>query len=247
METSMRVRAERLGQVVKACRDPWTQANIRANGDVMPCCHSLQRMGTLIDATLDEIWNGPGFAAFRRFLLSRTPLPVCEQCFVRGWRPAPRPSIAQRLRHAAEGTAVLLGLSEGREVVPLLQLDKIDYRPTDDLHLAVGLKVGNTARSRRIDLYVFADDPAGQRHWVRMAGRMTIVVLEPGPALPGFEPFSFEGLELLRMPLAAVPPGEYRLRAVATLSGAAHDDKDARLGETTAHVVVGGSSAPGRS
>lgn len=218
--------------LVKDCRDPWTQANVRANGDVMPCCHSLQRMGTLTEATLDEIWNGPGFAAFRRFLLSRTPLPVCGQCFVRGWRPAPRPSILQRLRHAAEGSAALLGLSEGREVVPLLHLNKLNYRPTDDLHLAVGLKVGNTARSRTIDLFVFADDPAGQRYWVRTAGRMTIVVLEPGPALPGFEPFPFESLELLRMPLAAVPPGEYRLRAVVTLPGAAPDNPASRLGET---------------
>jgi hypothetical protein len=146
--------------------------------------------------------------------------------------------IGQRLRQAAEWTTAAVGLSDGKEVVPLLQLNKLDFRPSDELHLAVGLKVGNTARARRIDLFVFAETAGGQRYWIRFAGRMTIVVPEPGPALPDFEPFPFEGLELLRMPLAKVPPGEYRLRAMTTLSGAAADDRDARLGEAEVTFVL---------
>jgi Iron-sulfur cluster-binding domain len=235
------VRPERSVARVKACRDPWTQVNVRANGDVMPCCHSLQRMGTLTEATMEEIWSGPGFVAFRRFLLSRTPLPVCEQCFVRGWRPAPGVPIGQRLRHAAEWTTTAVGLSEGKEVVPLLQLNKLDFRPSDDLHVAVGLKVGNTARARRIDLFVFAETAGGQRYWIRFAGRMTIVVPELGPALPDFEPFSFDGLELLRMPLASVPAGAYRLFAVATLAGGDPDDRTSRLGQTETAFSLSGS------
>lgn len=242
----MPVGKEGSGQVVKDCRDPWTQANIRANGDVMPCCHSLQRMGTLTEATLEEIWNGPGFAAFRRFLLSRTPLPVCDTCFVRGWRPAPRPSFAQRLRDAVESSAVMLGLSNGRGVGPLLWLDRLRYQQADKLHVSVGLRVGNASRSRQIDLFVFADDPLGQRHWIRTAGRMTVVVGEPGPVLAGFEPFSFEGLELLSIPLTGAASGDYCMRAVASHAGAALEDAEARLGETEVHFVVDGGSAPSR-
>jgi hypothetical protein len=243
----MSVGKERSGQVVKDCRDPWTQANIRANGDVMPCCHSLQRMGTLKGATLEEIWNGPGFAAFRRFLLSCTPLPVCDTCFVRGWRPAPGPSFARRLKAAVERSAVMLGLSNGDDVAPLLRLDRLRYQQVDKLHLSVGLRVGNSSRSRRIDLFVFADDPLGQRHWIRTAGRMTIVVGERVPVLAGFEPFSFEGLELLSIPLRGAACGDYCMRAVASLSGAALEDKRARLGETEVHFVVEGSTGPSSS
>jgi len=141
----------------------------------------------------------------------------------------------------------MLGLSNGNDVAPLLRLDRLKYQQADKLHLSVGLRVGNASRSRRIDLFVFADDPLGQRHWIRTAGRMTIVVGEPGPVLAGFEPFSFEGLELLSIPLTGAACGDYCMRAVASPSGATLEDKEARLGETEVHFVVEGSSAPARS
>ncbi len=223
---------------MKDCRDPWTQVTIAANGDVMPCCHSFQRMGTLAERPLEEIWNGPGFVAFRRFLLSRTPLPVCEQCFVRGWRRAPRRSLGRVLRRLVDGAAVLLRLSEGREVVPSIRLNAPELSQSDDIRVSIGLRVGNTARCLRVALFVFAEAPGGERFWVHFNGRWPMVVSEPGPTLPSIEPFSFDGLEVLRMPLASVPPGLYTLRAVTTLPGADPLQPASRLGAATAMLSV---------
>lgn len=225
-------------ELVKDCRDPWTLVYVRANGDVMPCCHSLQRMGNLSEGSLAEIWNGPGYATFRRFLLSRTPLPVCQSCFVRGWRKAPKRSVTAHLGHLVEGAAVLLGLSSGLEVVPVVRIDKPTYRPADHLNLSVGLRVGNASRCRRVDLFVFADDPLGRRHWVRTSGRMIVGTAEPGPTLSNFEPFSFTNLDLLRMTLAGWPCGEYRLCAFVTPPGSKIQDERSRLGQSEVEFIL---------
>jgi len=73
------------------CRRPWTLMYFTAHGRAIPCCIAPFSMRgydgfTLGDATqqsLREIWNGPGYQAFRTALLSDRPPPACAGCGVR--------------------------------------------------------------------------------------------------------------------------------------------------------------------
>lgn len=70
------------------CRRPWSLMYITANGRALPCCiapfavHGYDNY-TLGDATkqsLQEIWNGPAYRAFRSALLSDKPPATCANC-----------------------------------------------------------------------------------------------------------------------------------------------------------------------
>jgi len=73
------------------CRRPWTLMYFTAHGRAIPCCIAPFSMRgydgfTLGDATqesLREIWNGPGYQAFRTALLSDRPPPACAGCGMR--------------------------------------------------------------------------------------------------------------------------------------------------------------------
>jgi MoaA/NifB/PqqE/SkfB family radical SAM enzyme len=73
------------------CRRPWTLMYFTAHGRAIPCCIAPFSMRgydgfTLGDATqqgLREIWNGPGYQAFRSALLSDQPPPACAGCGLR--------------------------------------------------------------------------------------------------------------------------------------------------------------------
>ena len=62
------------------CEVPWATAAITANGDVMACCMPGTVIGNLNEQNLDEIWNGPGFAAFRTRVNSPNPPAPCRNC-----------------------------------------------------------------------------------------------------------------------------------------------------------------------
>jgi radical SAM protein with 4Fe4S-binding SPASM domain len=62
------------------CEVPWATAAITANGDVMACCMPGTVIGNLNEQNLDEIWNGPKFAAFRSRVNSPDPPPSCRNC-----------------------------------------------------------------------------------------------------------------------------------------------------------------------
>ncbi len=70
------------------CRRPWSLMYITANGSALPCCiapfamHGYENY-TLGDATkqsLQDIWNGPEYRAFRGALLSDKPPATCANC-----------------------------------------------------------------------------------------------------------------------------------------------------------------------
>ena len=73
------------------CRRPWTLMYFTAHGRAIPCCIAPFSMRgydgfTLGDATqqsLRDIWNGPGYQAFRAALLSDSPPPACAGCGLR--------------------------------------------------------------------------------------------------------------------------------------------------------------------
>jgi MoaA/NifB/PqqE/SkfB family radical SAM enzyme len=73
------------------CRRPWTVMYFTANGRALPCCIApFSQRGyehyTLGDATqqsLQAIWNGPHYRAFRDALLSDRPAQCCANCGLR--------------------------------------------------------------------------------------------------------------------------------------------------------------------
>jgi MoaA/NifB/PqqE/SkfB family radical SAM enzyme len=73
------------------CRRPWSLMYFTANGRALPCCiapfsqHGYENY-TLGDATkqsLEDIWNGPAYQAFRAALLSDRPPVACANCGLR--------------------------------------------------------------------------------------------------------------------------------------------------------------------
>jgi MoaA/NifB/PqqE/SkfB family radical SAM enzyme len=73
------------------CRRPWTLMYFTAHGRAIPCCIAPFSMRgyehfTLGDASQDllrDIWNGPGYQAFRSALLSDAPPSACAGCGLR--------------------------------------------------------------------------------------------------------------------------------------------------------------------
>lgn len=62
------------------CEVPWGTVAITANGDVMACCMPGTVIGNLNEQSLDDIWTGPGFAAFRMRINSPNPPASCRNC-----------------------------------------------------------------------------------------------------------------------------------------------------------------------
>jgi len=51
--------------ITMVCGYPWMQTIIRANGDVVSCCHGRHVMGNLYENSFDEIWNGKRYQTLR--------------------------------------------------------------------------------------------------------------------------------------------------------------------------------------
>ncbi|MEY2557863.1 MAG: hypothetical protein QOE34_1288 [Verrucomicrobiota bacterium] len=62
------------------CEVPWASVAITGNGDVMACCMPGTVIGNLNEQTLDAIWNGQEFAAFRMRVNSPNPPAACRNC-----------------------------------------------------------------------------------------------------------------------------------------------------------------------
>ena len=62
------------------CSTPWNGAVITGSGEVIACCHPKTRIGNLNEQSLEEIWNGQRYQAFRLAVNSdKSPL-VCDSC-----------------------------------------------------------------------------------------------------------------------------------------------------------------------
>jgi len=78
-----RLDVRRLGE--NPCRLLWTQVNISALGDVVPCCDDIRctlKVGSLMQQSLREIWSGEPLARLRRLHLEgrRHEIPLCAAC-----------------------------------------------------------------------------------------------------------------------------------------------------------------------
>jgi MoaA/NifB/PqqE/SkfB family radical SAM enzyme len=76
----------------QACRRPWTLMYITAHGNVLPCCISPFTgvpygeivLGNIFNESVEEIWNGPRYQAWRRGMTGGSPPAACSGCG-EGW------------------------------------------------------------------------------------------------------------------------------------------------------------------
>ena len=218
------------GPRVKACNDPWEFVYVRANGDVLPCCHSLHRMGNVNEQPLDAIWNGPRYRSFRGLLASTSPLPVCRECFVRRWKPAPRPSLIQRAASALRrGEA-----SSSVSAVPTLRLNAEHFRVGEQLTIEMGLSIDRPHRCPTLDIYLFATSAArGERTFVHMDGRFSILTPEVVPLLASHHPVEFEAVEVFYFDVPSTVTGQWTLTAFTVPAREAPGDRSKWLGDSS--------------
>lgn len=73
------------------CRRPWSVMYFTANGRALPCCiapfsqrgYENYTLGDATQQTLQQIWNGPAYQAFRERLRSIDPAKACASCGLR--------------------------------------------------------------------------------------------------------------------------------------------------------------------
>ncbi|WP_082109266.1 radical SAM protein [Azospirillum thiophilum] len=63
-----------------SCPEPWRSAVVLGNGDVMACCIPGTRIGNLHETSMEDLWNGPGYQAFRLAVNSADPPTACRTC-----------------------------------------------------------------------------------------------------------------------------------------------------------------------
>jgi radical SAM protein with 4Fe4S-binding SPASM domain len=206
-----------VSKLVKGCRDPWTEVDIQANGEVNPCCHAMLSMGSLQRETLERIWNGPRFAAFRTLLESTTPLPACATCFVRPWKR----DGTRELRAALGRTRNLFSrlLHGATPHVVRVWSDRERYGGSAVLRLRVGVQIGSAILPRRTHLFLEASSPSGSRYWLHFVGRFVYVSDQPRPLLGSWEAASFDELELLQWEVRRFEPGLWRCTLALTPVG----------------------------
>ena len=72
------------------CRRPWMLVYVTVHGNVLPCCISPWVaepydgiiLGNLFAQSLEEVWGGEGYEAFRQALLTEAPPQPCRGCGV---------------------------------------------------------------------------------------------------------------------------------------------------------------------
>ena len=64
------------GQVF--CSKPWTSFEVEHDGTVTPCCMAKIACGNILQHSIAEIWNGPGFREFRRNMASGDWASICR-------------------------------------------------------------------------------------------------------------------------------------------------------------------------
>lgn len=63
------------------CLLPFTHLSTRVDGNVAPCCRSLDTVGNVKDNTLEEIWNGPNMQKLREQFINNERPEGCRLCW----------------------------------------------------------------------------------------------------------------------------------------------------------------------
>jgi MoaA/NifB/PqqE/SkfB family radical SAM enzyme len=62
------------------CMAPWTVAVILGSGDVQVCCTPKTKIGSLREQTMEQLWNGDAYKAFRAAVNSDKSPACCNSC-----------------------------------------------------------------------------------------------------------------------------------------------------------------------
>ena len=62
------------------CDAPWNSAVILGNGNVQVCCMPKTKIGNLLETSMEELWTGHRYQAFRRAVNSDEPPVACQVC-----------------------------------------------------------------------------------------------------------------------------------------------------------------------
>src|SRR5207247_1228651 len=76
-----RVRHERVDWT---CSEPWSSIWVTSAGEVRTCCTNETSFGNLFERTIDDIWNGGEFRAFRAQHARREIATGCGNCVANG-------------------------------------------------------------------------------------------------------------------------------------------------------------------
>jgi radical SAM protein with 4Fe4S-binding SPASM domain len=72
------------GEPVAGCEYIFSTLVVNSNGDAVPCCYDARSefiMGNVFRQSLDEVWRGEKFRAFRRRVCAgRSALSICRLC-----------------------------------------------------------------------------------------------------------------------------------------------------------------------
>ena len=65
------------------CMLPWIHLHTAPNGDVYPCCHSMNitPVGTARTHTLEQVWNSDAQRTLRQNMLTEKPSSACRRCY----------------------------------------------------------------------------------------------------------------------------------------------------------------------
>jgi radical SAM protein with 4Fe4S-binding SPASM domain len=63
------------------CILPWIHLSTRVDGNVAPCCRSMQTVGNIADETLEQIWNNKHMQKLRKELLNDERPEGCWPCY----------------------------------------------------------------------------------------------------------------------------------------------------------------------
>lgn len=66
------------------CSEPWSSIWVTSGGDVRTCCINGVSFGNLWTNSIEEIWNGPAWRAFRAQHARREPARGCGVCMANG-------------------------------------------------------------------------------------------------------------------------------------------------------------------
>lgn len=69
------------------CFQPWKTFYVKSNGEVKPCCFTGRTMGSLLESTPEEIWNGPGYRRLRESIARGVYPEGCATCVKFDLRP----------------------------------------------------------------------------------------------------------------------------------------------------------------
>jgi radical SAM protein with 4Fe4S-binding SPASM domain len=72
-----------LDQSQHFCMLPWIHLHAAPNGDVYPCCHSMniKPVGSVRTHTLEQVWNGTDQRQLRKNMLTEQPSDACRRCY----------------------------------------------------------------------------------------------------------------------------------------------------------------------